>query len=256
MNATRSLDRSTLLRTVALAAMLGAAAVGIARGAAERTLKQTASVAGTQRVVFDCSTANVSCEIIAVGASTARVEITAHVSGPDAANVEILRKPGRAHFAVVLKDQPKGRGSIWSSVRNAFRPSSWSRPNAFVKVELRVPNGNELDLFNTDDGIQVRGVHARLSLSDVNGSISARGSANVHASTVNGSLDLTLPAAAPEVSANSVNGSIAISFAGAFTGHVSASTVNGRVTNPFGDGDGPGRVSLSTVNGSITLQHG
>ncbi len=256
MKATSSLDRSTLLRSIALAAMLGAAAVGIARGAADRTLNQTANVAGAQRVVFDCSKARVSCDIVAVGSSTDRVDISAHVSGPDAANVEILREPGRAHFVVVLKDQPIGRGSIWSSVRNIFHPSSWFRPSAYATVELRVPNDRELDLFNTNDSIHVRGVHARLSLSDVNGSISTRDSANVHASTVNGSLDLVLPASAPEVSASSVNGAIVVSIAGSFNGRVSASTVNGRVTNPFGNGDGPGRVSLATVNGSITLQHG
>ena len=80
--------------------------------------------------------------------------------------------------------------------------------------------------------------------------------ANVRASTVNGSLYLTLSSATPDVRASSVNGAIQVTLDGAFSGHVSTSTVNGHVSNPFGNGDGPGLLHLSTVNGSITLRRG
>ncbi|MGC8485780.1 MAG: hypothetical protein ACP5O6_09135 [Candidatus Baltobacteraceae bacterium] len=256
MNATAKPNRSTLLRSVALAAMLGTAAVGLARGAVDLTLHQTAAVAPSQRVVFDCSKARVSCDIVAVGSATDRVEITASVSGPDAANLEILRRAGSAHFVVTLKDQPQEQKSMWSVGSKIFHPSSWYRPSAYATVQLSVPSDRELDISNTNDRIHVSGVRARLSLSDVNGSIWARDSANVRASTVNGSLYLTLPSATPEVRASSVNGTIDVTLAGEFSGHVSTSTVNGRVTNPFGNGDGPGLLHLSTVNGSITLQRG
>ncbi|NNM98187.1 MAG: hypothetical protein HKL91_00110, partial [Candidatus Eremiobacteraeota bacterium] len=236
-------------------AMLGTALVGIARGAGDRTLHQRAAVAGGQRVVFDCSKARVSCDISAVGSATRHAQVTASISGPDAANVEILRKPGSAHFVVTLKDQPTESKSLWSIVSNIFHPTSWYRPSAYATVQLSVPNDRELDISNTNDRIHVSGVRARLSLADVNGSIWASDSANVHASTVNGSLHLTLPAETPEVSASSVNGKIEVTLAGNFSGRVSASTVNGHVSNPFGNGSGPGRLSLSTVNGSITLQH-
>ena len=256
MNATATPDRSALLRSIALATMLGAAAVGLARGGVDRTLHQTAPVAASQRVVFDCSKARVSCDIVAVGTATDRAEVTASVSGPDAANVEILRRAGSAHFVVTLEDQPSSSRSIWSIVNGVFHPSTWHRPNAYAAVQLSVPSGNQLDLSNTNDRIHVRGVRARLSLSDVNGSIWARDSANVHASTVNGSLHLTLPAATPNVRASSVNGAIDVTLAGGFSGRVSTSTVNGHVSNPFGNGEGPGLLHLSTVNGSITLQRG
>ncbi len=256
MNATATPDRSTLLRSIALATMLGAAAVGLARGAVDRTLQQTAAVAPSQRVVFDCSKARVSCDIVAVGSATDRVEVTAHLSGPDAANVEIVRRPGSAHFVVTLEDQRSSSRSIWSAVSNIFHPSSSYRPNAYATVQLSVPSENELDLSNTNDRIHVRGVRARLSLADVNGSIWARDSADVRASTVNGSLYLALPASTPNVRASSVNGAIDITLAGAFSGRVSTSTVNGRVSDPFGSGEGPGLLHLSTVNGSITLQRG
>lgn len=256
MNATATPDRSTLLRSVALAAMLGTAAVGLARGAVDRTLHLTAAIAPSQRVVFDCSKARVSCDIVAVGSATDRVEVTANVSGPDAANLEILRRPGSAHFVVTLKDQPQEQKSMWSIVRGIFHPTTWYRPNAYATVRLNVPSGNQLDLSNTNERIHVRGVHARLALSDVNGSIWARDSANVRASTVNGSLYLMLPSATPDVRASSVNGAIQVTLDGAFNGHVSTSTVNGHVSNPFGNGDGPGLLHLSTVNGSITLQRG
>ncbi|MDH2909558.1 MAG: hypothetical protein PXZ07_05505 [Candidatus Eremiobacteraeota bacterium] len=255
MNATATPNHSTLLRSIALAAMLGTALVGIARGAGDRTLHLSAAVAGTRRVVFDCSKTRVSCDIVAVGSATEQVQVTANVSGPDAANVEILRKPGSAHFVVTLKDQPTESTSLWSIVSNVFHPTSWYRPSAYATVQLSVPSDRELDISNTNDRIHVSGVRARLSLADVNGSIWSSDSANVHASTVNGSLHLALPAETPEVGASSVNGSIDVTLAGNFSGRVSASTVNGHIANPFGNGSGPGRLSLSTVNGSITLHH-
>jgi|GEM_PF-3232342 len=256
MNATATPNHSTLLRSIALAAMIGTALVGIARGAGDRTLHQSAAVAGGQRVVFDCSKARVSCDISAVGSATRQAQVMASISGSDAANVEILRKPGSAHFVVTLKDQPTESSSLWSIVSNIFHPKSWYRPSAYATVQLSVPGDRELDISNTNDRIHVRGVRARLSLADVNGSIWARDSANVDASTVNGSLHLALPAETPEVSASSVNGTIDITLAGNFSGRVSASTVNGHVSNPFGNGSGRGHLHLSTVNGSITLAHG
>ncbi len=256
MNATATPSHSTLLRSFALAAMLGAALFGFARGSVDRTLQQSASVAGGRRVVFDCSKARVSCDVSAIGSATQQVQVTANVSGPDAANVEILREPGSAHFVVELKDQPTDSRSLWSIVDRVFHPSTWYRPNAYASVALRVPSDSELVISNTNDRIHVRGVRARLSLSDVNGSVWTRDSADVHASTVNGSLYLSLPAATPEIDASSVNGKIVVTLDGNFTGRVSTSTVNGHVSNPFGNGNGAGRLKLSTVNGSITLQRG
>ncbi len=254
MNATATPSHSTLLRSLALAAMLGAALFGFARGSVDRTLQQSASVAKGRRVVFDCSKARVSCDISAIGSATQQVQVTANVSGPDSANVEILREPGSAHFVVALKDQPTDSTSLWSVVGRAFHPSTWYRPNAYATVALRVPADSELAISNTNDRIHVRGVRARLSLSDVNGSVWTSDSADVRAATVNGSLYLSLPAATPEVDASSVNGKIVLTLAGDFTGRVSTSTVNGHVSNPFGSGSGAGQLKLSTVNGSITLQ--
>ncbi len=243
--------RSLVLRAATLAALFGGSVVGVAQAASGTTLNASAPVASGQHVVFDCSKASVSCRIVAVGEAGSTAQVSATVTGANASNVQIVQLPGKPHFIVSLKGQSNWVGS-W--LATWLHPASWFQPQASAVVELRVPADRPLDISNTNGSVTVRGVHAKLHISAVNTPVRTRDSADLHISTVNGSVHAVVPPGTPNITVSTVNGSISLLVAHTFDTHVSASTVNGRVRNAFAGATGAGRVQLSTVNGSITIE--
>lgn len=175
--------------------------------------------------------------------------------------IEIDSKPDRL---VVHTQYPKGSSS-WSGRKSAQNTTS-------VEYSLLVPAGVRLDSISSVNGdIEIKGIKGAVKSSTVNGAVSVAGAAanldlstvnghvkaglaslngvqKVHLSTVNGALDLSLPADAnADVSASTVNGSIG--------GDVKASKggPGGRSVNTK-LGQGGTKVNASTVNGGIRIR--
>ena len=84
-------------------------------------------------------------------------------------------------------------------------------------------------------------IEARLGRADWNGTLKL--------STVNGSVEVTLPAElSAEVKASTVNGDIETDFPLTVTGRISRRSLNGTI------GSGGRLLEVSTVNGSIELK--
>ncbi|HUY10975.1 MAG TPA: hypothetical protein VMV73_01800 [Candidatus Dormibacteraeota bacterium] len=245
--------QTTLLRAIALAAMLAGAAIGAAHGASNTTVGGSAAVAAGQHVVFDCSKAQVSCAITAIGEKSSNAVVNADISGPDAADVQIIQTPGEPHFTVFINGTGSQPNSFGSWLASIFHVSSWFRSNATALVTLRVPERNPLDISDTNGNVSVRGVHARIHISTVNSDVRSSDSSEFDISTVNGSVHARIPAGTPKVHASTVNGAITLLVPSGFNTKVKTSTVNGHTHNPFDGANGAGSVNLSTVNGSITV---
>jgi DUF4097 and DUF4098 domain-containing protein YvlB len=141
-----------------------------------------------------------------------------------------------------------------------------------VRYELMVPRKAELDtISNVNGGVEVSGVEGEIHLSTVNGSAELEGSkssvraisvngsvtarllefpanGNVKLETVNGSLELQIPANAnANVEASSLNGSIHTDFPITVQGRFLSRKLQGKI------GDGGTSIDLSTVNGAIDI---
>lgn len=142
-----------------------------------------------------------------------------------------------------------------------------------VNYVLQVPPGVQLDEIESVNGqIEVKGVQGKVRLASVNGSIRCEGLAgDAELTTVNGSIvsehaDL---AAARQLKAKTVNGSVEIRLPASASAAIEATTVNGSIRSDFTHsktqkttkhrleatiGSGGARLELDTVNGSVRIR--
>lgn len=142
-----------------------------------------------------------------------------------------------------------------------------------VNYTLHVPAGLCLDKISSVNGnVSITGVAGPARVSSVNGSIRCRNLAGAaDLSTVNGSIDSTHRQihAGERVKASSVNGGIDLGLPADLSADLSASSVNGSIRSDFEAttngksgrhsihariGDGGSQVNLSTVNGAIRIR--
>lgn len=143
-----------------------------------------------------------------------------------------------------------------------------------VRYKLTVPHTATLRKIETVSGsITLANIGGSVTAKTVNGDIDAHGLRDEAAFTnVNGSITATFDVILPrqDISAETVNGSIEIRIPDQAGARISASTVNGSITNDFGlpvssekwaghelegtIGDGAARIRLSTVNGGIKIR--
>ncbi len=143
-----------------------------------------------------------------------------------------------------------------------------------VDYELRVPREALLDKVSAVNGsIEIEQVAGDLVADTVNGKIHASGlSGNARLSSVNGSVTASFDSlpAAHSVNATTVNGSVLLTMPGAVNADVDASTVNGGISTDFDMpvhrgtfvgrslrgrlGEGGGKIKMSAVNGSLKLR--
>jgi hypothetical protein len=147
---------------------------------------------------------------------------------------------------------------------------SWGN-NAWVEYELTVPTTARLKDISTVNGeIEIEGVRGDVKAVTVNGAIKVTGLAGrAELSTVNGRVkaDFASLDGVKSVSASTVNGSVELNLPAGANADVSANTVNGGIRGdvpvkkhwPVGAsanaklGEGGTKVSASTVNGGIQL---
>lgn len=155
-------------------------------------------------------------------------------------------------------------------------PSGMNNNPGSVDYEIRVPRGASLDKIETVDGsVQLSGVRGNVRASSVNGKVTGRGlTGDMELSTVNGMVDgeaIDLRSS-QHVKLSTVNGSVEFSLPSDANARLTASATNGGIRSdmnlpikrrfPIGAevdttlGSGGARVELSAVNGGIMIKGG
>jgi DUF4097 and DUF4098 domain-containing protein YvlB len=129
------------------------------------------------------------------------------------------------------------------------------------------------DISNVNGSIELEGVRGQVKASTVNGPLRANGLASsAELSSVNGAVKAAFVSLAQvrSVSASTVNGTVELDLPAGANADLSASTVNGSISGdvsvkknwPIGAevktrlGEGGTRINLSTVNGGVRIHLG
>lgn len=167
---------------------------------------------------------------------------------------------------------PPGRDGRANECAPANRGRNNSQNNnTRVHFRVEVPRGVPFIGRTVNGDVTARGLTADVVAHTVNGQIDVATQGSAQASTVNGSMDVTMGRSdwRDELEFETVNGGITLTFSGDLNAEVSASTVNGSISTDypltiqgrFGPkrlrgviGDGGRTLTLATVNGSIELR--
>src|SRR5262249_6073510 len=210
-------------------------------------------------------------DINASASSSGDVEVratkTANRSNPADVRIEVVPGAGGVTICAVYP-APPGRGP---NVCEPARDAQSSKDNdTQVAFDVRVPYGVAFRGKTVNGEVNAESLQSDVALTTVNGSIKATTTGNATASTVNGSVNVTMGRMdGPDAgSFRTVNGGITLHLTGAVDAEVRAETLNGSFTSDFpitfrGEitkhrvrgtiGNGGPELDLKTVNGSIKL---
>jgi hypothetical protein len=148
--------------------------------------------------------------------------------------------------------------------------SGTTRKQSKVEMIVDVPRGVKVDASSVNGDVRVDRNGAAATLETVNGSIEARATGPVKATTVNGGIDVVVDrlSGTSGVTLETVNGTIRVQLPAGADADVRASVVNGSIDSKLalaGEkrskrslrgvlGTGGAPVALETVNGSIELR--
>lgn len=186
----------------------------------------------------------------------------------------------RAHDEERLKDMEirvnASSGSISIETRYRDRDQDWSEDHhnpGSVEYTLTVPRKARLDEIKLINGsLEVTGLQGEVRASCINGKLMARGLAGeARLSTVNGKLDANFERTLAPLELSSVNGSIDLTLPSDAKASIEANTVHGGIDNDFGLhandhhfvghdlrgelGGGGTQIRLNNVNGTIDIHH-
>lgn len=189
-------------------------------------------------------------------------------SDPSSVQIEVVEHSGGVTICTIYppkKNKP-----------NECAPGDGGRLNAedndvSVEFTIEVPAGVNLIAKTVNGDVEAGGIGGEVWASTVNGDVTIDAAGVVHGSTVNGSIRAAMGRAdwSGDLSFSTVNGSIELELPADLHADVSASTVNGSMSTDFPltvsgrfsnkkmrgtIGDGGRDLDLSTVNGSIELR--
>lgn len=249
------------------------AAVGLVLGSVSPALAQDFQWRGRLSTGQTVEVKGVNGEISAAPSSSGDVEVVA------------TKRPGRRGNASDIRVEavPSSRGITICAVYptpegkepNRCAPGDEGRMNTNnndtqVHFTVRIPAGVDFIGKTVNGEINADSLQGDAELKTVNGSIKVSTTGTAVASTVNGSLDVTMGRGdfTDNVSYKTVNGGITLRVAGAIDADLNAETLNGEITSDFPInvrgtvsprrlrgtiGNGGHSLNLSTVNGSIKL---
>ncbi len=216
----------------------------------------------------------VNGEIEAVAASGNEAEVTAtkqaRRSDPDDVTIKVLEHDGGITICAVYPTPRR------SSHENECGPGDAGHMNTnnndvSVHFRVRVPKGVHFVGRTVNGDVDATGMPADAEASTVNGSIDLSAAGRAEASTVNGSLRISMGRAdfAEGAHFSTVNGGVELTLPADINADLSVKTVNGDITSDFPvtvtGKFGPRRVrgtlgkggpdlKIETVNGDITLR--
>jgi hypothetical protein len=270
------------MRTITRIAFAGALAVAVATPAAAQrneTFTWNRALAPGKTIEIK----GVNGAIKAVAASGSEVRVRAEKSSKKGLVSEVrMEVLETANGVTICAVYPNPRRSV-------LRRGGSNRPNECTAGEhwntntdnndvevnwtIEVPRGVLLSANTVNGGIEVEHLTADVSANTVNGDVKVSTTGLAHASTVNGSLDVSMGRNTwnGELEFSTVNGAVTVSFPGDLNAQVKAETVNGDISTDwpltvrgrFGAknlngtiGSGGRTLALSTVNGDIEIRKG
>jgi len=215
----------------------------------------------------------VNGEIRAEAASGDEVVVEARLSGrrsdPDDVEMVVVPHEGGVTICAVYPT-PRGKEP------NECLPGARGRNNTekndvSVDFTVRVPRGVNFLGRTVNGDVQAHGIGGDVRMSTVNGDVDIAASGLAEASTVNGSISVTMGRADWDgtLDFSTVNGSVTLEMPGDLNADVSFSTVNGHISSDYPltvngrfsprhvkgtIGDGGRALIIKTVNGSIQLR--
>jgi hypothetical protein len=216
----------------------------------------------------------VNGSIRATGAGGDQVEVVATRRGrrsdPETVQIKTLEHEGGITICALY---PSSDSSRPNECLPGDKGHIGSRNNDVnVEFVVRVPAGVRLAARTVNGAIDASGLTADTEAETVNGSVTVQTSGTARAETVNGSVQAAMGRAdwSSDLAIKTVNGSIDVTLPASASTTVDAETVNGRIESEFAvDGGrttkrrltgtigGGGRgLSLETVNGSIHISQG
>ena len=248
--------------------LLAAAAFPAAAQAPE--LRWRGRLAAGQRVEVK----GVNGDVRAVAATGAEGEVTwtkhARRSDPDDVKIEVIEHEGGVTICAVYPTPRRARRENVCEVGDSWHTSNEDN-DVTVDFEVRIPAGVRFRGQTVNGEMSATGLKADVKASTVNGSVNVTTTGLAEASTVNGSLYVEMGRAdwTDELDFSTVNGGITLILPAQLNTEIRASTVNGdlvtdyplTVSGRFGPrrmrgtiGSGGRSLSLSTVNGEIKLR--
>lgn len=211
--------------------------------------------------------------VLASGAE-ASVNATKHSrhSDPDEVEIRVVESEDGITICAVYPTPSRAREENNCEPGHRWR-SSTEDNDVTVDFEVRVPAGVEFDGKTVNGEMSAEGLKADVHASTVNGSVRVSTTGLAEATTVNGSVYVEMGRAnwANELEFSTVNGGITLIMPGKLDTEVRANTVNGEIESDYpltiSGRFGPRRVrgtigaggrtlNLSTVNGEIRLKKG
>lgn len=209
--------------------------------------------------------------IDATPASGSEVEVTAHKtakrSNPDDVKIVVVPHDGNVTICAVYPTAP---GERENDCAPGGGRNHTHNNDVTVDFTVRVPAGVVFSGHTVNGDVSATGLTADAGISTVNGSAELETSGTGHATTVNGSVHVTMGKGdwTGDLECSTVNGGITVTLPAGLNADLSAETVNGDITSDFPVtiqgrlgprrmhgvvGSGGRRLILKTVNGSIAL---
>jgi len=160
-------------------------------------------------------------------------------------------------------------------IKTKYAQHFFNNNPANVEYRINVPKNTRIDKAETVNGdVEISGTGSEVRAETVNGSVHVNdASGDLKLNTVNGSLHATLGRTDHSVRMESVNGSVELTLPANADASIEASTVNGNVSNGFGLdverpkygpgakmhgrlGNGRASIKLESVNGSVNIRKG
>ena len=216
---------------------------------------------------------NVNGSVRAELAASPNVEVTAHKTArhSDVSSVRIEVVPN-SDGVTICAVYPSDDGTCESG--RGHHSDHGDRDNdVVVDFVVKVPAGVKFSGSTVNGAMTVKGLRSDVNATNVNGNIKLETTGLAKATTVNGSIEAVMGAANWNDSLNfsTVNGSIDLTMPASTNADVHASTVSGSLQSDFQltvngtfeprnmnarIGAGGRALKLSTVNGAITLHQG
>jgi hypothetical protein len=209
----------------------------------------------------------------AMASSGNEIEVTATKSArrsdPDEVKIVVLEHNGGVTICAVYP-APRNRED------NTCEPGSRGRSNTQnndVQVDfvVHVPRGTNFAGRSVNGGVTISGLSGDVKAHTVNGNVRATTTGTAEATTVNGSINVSMGRADWDdlLAFETVNGAIVIELPESVSAEVNASTVNGSISTDYSlpvrgrwgpkhlsgtIGRGGRELTLDTVNGSIEIR--
>ncbi len=216
---------------------------------------------------------NVNGSVRAELAAVPNVEVTAHKSArrSDVSTVRIEVVP--TSDGVTICTVYPGDDGTCENGRGHHSDRNDHDNDVTVDYVVKVPAGVKFSGHTVNGAMTVKGLRSDVNATNVNGNIKVDTTGLVRANTVNGSIEAVMGSAnwSDSLSFTTVNGSIDLTMPASTNADVQASTVSGNLQSDFQltvngtfeprnmharIGAGGKALKLSTVNGAITLHQG